>query len=70
HAAHARLSRSLTGIALDAPVPTDARDYLRRPPDNEGINVLFERLRLGPLTRARVRALAANDERGHTIQAS
>ncbi|HEY6942467.1 5'-3' exonuclease [Dokdonella sp.] len=56
HAQTARLSRSLTGIALDAPVPASADDYRRRLPD-EAIDELLERLRFGPLTRARVRAL-------------
>jgi 5'-3' exonuclease len=58
HAALARLSRSLTGIALDAPVPMDADDYRRRGHDSTAIEALFERLCFGPLTRARVRALA------------
>ncbi|MGA9341626.1 MAG: 5'-3' exonuclease H3TH domain-containing protein [Rhodanobacteraceae bacterium] len=58
HAAHARMSRSLTGIALDAPVPSTANAYLRRRPDNDLVETLFERLRLGPLTRSRVRDLA------------
>ncbi|MEO6690381.1 MAG: 5'-3' exonuclease H3TH domain-containing protein [Dokdonella sp.] len=58
HAAIARLSRSLTGIALDAPVPAEPDAYLRRNHDATSIEDLFERLRLGPLTRARVRALA------------
>lgn len=58
HAAIARLSRSLTGIALDAPVPAQPQEYLRRSHDATAIEDLFERLRFGPLTRARVRALA------------
>ncbi|MEO5561195.1 MAG: exodeoxyribonuclease IX, partial [Dokdonella sp.] len=58
HAAIARLSRSLTGIALDAPVPAEPDDYLRRNQDAAAIENLFERLCFGPLTRARVRALA------------
>lgn len=58
HAAIARLSRSLTGIALDAPVPAQPDAYLRRNHDAAAIENLFERLCLGPLTRARVRALA------------
>ncbi|HET6546142.1 MAG TPA: 5'-3' exonuclease H3TH domain-containing protein [Rhodanobacteraceae bacterium] len=58
HADHARLSRALTGIALDAPVPASAMEYCRRRPEAEEFETLFERLRLGPLTRARVRALA------------
>ncbi|MEO7326214.1 MAG: 5'-3' exonuclease H3TH domain-containing protein [Dokdonella sp.] len=58
HAAIARLSRSLTGIALDAPVPAQPDAYLRRNHDEAAIENLFERLCFGPLTRARVRALA------------
>jgi 5'-3' exonuclease len=61
HAASARLSRLLSGIALDAPVPLDASDYVRRPFDASAVEVLFDRLKLGPLTRARVRAIAASD---------
>jgi DNA polymerase-1 len=61
HASLARLSRALTGIALDAPVPAHADAYLRRNHDTPAIEALFERLCLGPLTRARVRALAAVD---------
>jgi 5'-3' exonuclease len=57
HAALARLSRQLTGIALDAPVPALPADYGRRTPDDAGIATLFDRLKLGPMTRARVRAL-------------
>ena len=57
HAALARLSRQLTGIAMDAPVPLDLQGYDRRSPDDEAIGRLFERLKLGPMTRARVRAL-------------
>jgi 5'-3' exonuclease len=61
HAASARLSRLLSGIALDAPVPLDASDYVRRAFDASAVEVLFDRLKLGPLTRARVRAIAASD---------
>jgi 5'-3' exonuclease len=61
HAASARLSRLLSGIALDAPVPLDASDYERRPFDAVAAEALFDRLKLGPLTRARVRAIAASD---------
>ena len=57
HAALARLSRQLTGIARDAPVPGELDDYCRKPPDDALIGELFDRLRLGPMTRARVRAL-------------
>ncbi|MBL0164404.1 MAG: exodeoxyribonuclease IX [Xanthomonadales bacterium] len=58
HAPLARLSRQLTGIALDAPVPGELDGYGRNKPDDEAIGALFDRLRLGPMTRARVRALA------------
>jgi DNA polymerase I len=57
HAESARLSRLLSVIALDAPVPLDADDYVRRSPDLATIEPLFDRLKLGPLTRARVRSL-------------
>ncbi|MEO5624309.1 MAG: 5'-3' exonuclease H3TH domain-containing protein, partial [Dokdonella sp.] len=48
HAAIARLSRRLTGIALDAPVPGLADDYLRRKHDATAVETLFERLCFGP----------------------
>lgn len=57
HAALARLSRALTGIALDAPVPIDADAYRRRDCDDDALEPLFDQLRFGPLTRARARAL-------------
>ncbi len=60
HAALARLSRALTGIALDAPVPANVEDYRRRACDMAGIEVLFNQLRFGPLTRARVLALSTS----------
>lgn len=58
HVALARLSRSLTGIALDAPVPVELDAYNRRAPDTAVVEALFDRLRLGPMTRTRARALA------------
>ncbi|MEO7433041.1 MAG: 5'-3' exonuclease H3TH domain-containing protein [Dokdonella sp.] len=57
HAPIARLSRLLTTIALDAPVPALADGYRRRDHEPAIMDSLFERLRFGPLTRARVRAL-------------
>lgn len=60
HAALARLSRSLTGIALDAPVPLSIDGYTRRTREYSVVEALFDRLRLGPMTRARVRALASD----------
>jgi len=58
HAQSARLSRLLSVIALDAPVPLGAEAYARRAMDSTAIEALFDRLKLGPLTRARVRAIA------------
>jgi 5'-3' exonuclease len=58
HAALARLSRSLTETARHAPVPTTIEGYGRKPLDDAAIGRLFDRLRLGPMTRARVRALS------------
>src|SRR5690606_8380344 len=45
------LMRRLTGIALDAPVPTRVTDYMPREPDTGTLSDLVERLRFGPLTR-------------------
>ena len=59
HADMARLSRRLTGIAVDAPVPRGLTDYARRAPDEAAIGTLFDRLKLGPMTRSRVRSLAS-----------
>ena len=61
HAASARLSKLLSAISLDAPVPLDADDYARGAVDAGAIDALFEALKLGPLTRARVRALAGSE---------
>jgi 5'-3' exonuclease len=58
HADSARLSRLLSVIALDAPVPLGAEAYARRTLDWTAVEALFDRLKLGPLTRARVRAIA------------
>lgn len=58
HAESARLSRLLSVIALDAPVPLGAEAYARRAMDSTAVEALFDRLKLGPLTRARVRAIA------------
>ncbi len=53
----ARLSRQLTGIALDAPVPADESAYRRRA-FGDDLDLLLDRLNFGALTRARIRALA------------
>jgi 5'-3' exonuclease len=55
HADLARLSRALTGIALDAPVPETLEHFAHRGADATGAEALFDRLRFGPLTRARLR---------------
>jgi DNA polymerase I len=57
HAESARLYRRLTRIALDAPVPIDAAALQRQPGDSARLEALCERLRFGPLTRSRLRAL-------------
>jgi DNA polymerase-1 len=54
----AQLSRRLTGIACDCPVPSDAASFARRAPDLADVETLLEQLRFGPLTRSRIRALA------------
>jgi 5'-3' exonuclease len=57
HAGQARLSQQLARIALDAPVPGHPDGLMRRPPDPALLDVLFERLRIGPLTRTRAHQL-------------
>lgn len=54
----AMLSRSLTGIALDAPVPATVAGLARSVPDYAEIDQLVEHLRFGPFTRSRLRTLA------------
>jgi 5'-3' exonuclease len=55
HAEQARLSQRLARIALDAPVPRTPEALFRQPPDFVALDALFERLRIGPLTRTRAR---------------
>ena len=57
HAEAARLYRRLTRIALDAPVPMDADAMRRQAGETEVMDALCERLRFGPLTRTRLKAL-------------
>ena len=57
HADQARLSQRLARIARDAPVPTAPGDLARGAVDGAALDVLFERLRIGPLTRARAHKL-------------
>ncbi|HET7300254.1 MAG TPA: 5'-3' exonuclease H3TH domain-containing protein [Oleiagrimonas sp.] len=56
HADDARLFRRLTRIALDAPVPAQTATHLRRVPTDD-LETLTEHLRMGPLTRERLRKL-------------
>jgi len=51
------LYRRLTRIALDAPVPEGADALRRGRGDGAALQALCERLRFGPLTRARLNAL-------------
>jgi 5'-3' exonuclease len=57
HAEAARLYRRLTRIALDAPVPPEADALRRLRGEMEAMDALCERLRFGPLTRTRLKAL-------------
>jgi 5'-3' exonuclease len=58
HREQALLSRMLSAIALDAPVPPHADGMTWSPPDLAAIEVLMEKLRFGPLTRSRMRGFA------------
>jgi len=57
HAEAARLYRRLTRIALDAPVPPEADALRRQRGEIDAMEALCERLRFGPLTRTRLKAL-------------
>jgi len=57
HAQQALLSRQLATIALDAPVPRAPEALLRRMPDAQALDILCERVRIGPMTRARIHKL-------------
>jgi 5'-3' exonuclease len=60
HRQQALLSRALTAIALDAPVPPSATQLAWSPlPDRAELDSLMEQLQFGPLTRTRMRAFAA-----------
>lgn len=58
HREKALMSRMLSAIALDAPVPPHADGLSWSPPDLAAIEVLMEKLRFGPLTRSRMRGFA------------
>lgn len=51
--AQARMSQQLATIALDAPVPRSPDALQRRAPDAAMLDALFERLKIGPITRNR-----------------
>lgn len=57
HGELALLYRRLTRIALDAPVAMAADALRRQPGAGQDLDGLCERLRFGPLTRARMRSL-------------
>jgi hypothetical protein len=54
----ALLSRQLTRIALDAPVPEHVDAVRVGKPDMAALEGVLDRLRFGPLTRRRVREYA------------
>lgn len=58
HGEQAMLYRRITRIALDAPVPEGADALRRQSASVQTIDTLCEKLRFGPLTRSRLRALA------------
>ncbi|HEX7130133.1 MAG TPA: 5'-3' exonuclease H3TH domain-containing protein [Rhodanobacteraceae bacterium] len=71
HAEQALLSRQLAAIALDAPVPRSPEALLRRAPDPRALDALCERLRIGPMTRARIHKLGeAPGPRSPAMEAS
>lgn len=61
HADQARMSQRLARIALDAPVPDSPDGLIRHAPDPAALDVLFERLRIGPLTRTRALKILQSD---------
>lgn len=57
HRAQAMLSRALTGIVLDAPVPDTPAQLTRQSADSAALDALLDTLRFGPLTKKRCRAV-------------
>jgi 5'-3' exonuclease len=57
HRDQALMSQMLSAIALDAPIPAHVDALRWRDPDAPILDALFDRLRFGPLTRSRCRAL-------------
>ncbi len=56
---NARLSRQLSAIALDAPVPQEPAEFVLQGPQAERMFALCDRLGIGPGTRRRIEALQA-----------
>jgi DNA polymerase I len=56
----ALMSRTLSLIALDAPVPMQIDALLWRDPDLSALDPLFEQLKFGPITRSRCLKLRAS----------
>jgi 5'-3' exonuclease len=61
HAGQARMSRQLATIALDAPVPRSPEALQRQAPDAAALDTLFERLKIGPITRNRAHQILTMD---------
>jgi len=59
HRAQAMLSRTLASIVLDAPVPAHPSGLVRAAVDANALDALLDRLRFGPLTKKRCKALLA-----------
>ena len=57
HREQALLSQKLSAIVLDAPVAENVESLRWRQPDHGALEALFDRLRFGPLTRSRCKAL-------------
>lgn len=57
HREQALLSQKLSAIVLDAPVTESVESLRWRRPDHAALDTLFDRLRFGPLTRSRCKAL-------------
>ncbi|MCB1552264.1 MAG: exodeoxyribonuclease IX [Xanthomonadales bacterium] len=58
HADQARLSKRLATIVCDARVPEQPEDYLRRPINEAQLHQVFDRYRIGPLSRRRALSLS------------
>lgn len=58
HREQALLSRELATIARDAPLPADLGRAERRGIDRDALEPLLDHLRIGPMTRRRIAALA------------